>query len=546
MQTNLLVNQIYNALKAHDAVGAKFLLEKLAKFTKPQNLKDYWSCKYMLADLQKDRYSLLIALKNLYKLLPNDLQILDLLANYYAQNKQFADAASCYEKDFLLNPKRASSAYNCAYYFKLDGKYLKSISYYKSALTLDITSPEEVLLNMAVIYSEGLQDEKNAENCLKQAIALCSSYIPAMLNLANLYEQKGDRAHAKIWLNNVLAVEPEQPQALARLVDLNKFTSGQEPLLVKIRRVVTKVDLSLQEQLDLHFALGKSLDQCGLYHDAFEHYYLANNLNKKIVPVYQKNKYQDFINNIIHFFSNEFLQKFSSNNDYQPIFICGMFRSGTSLVEQILSSHSQVAAGGELDFFVRLVAKELNPFPASLEHLPDDFIKQSALEYQRFIAERFNDANFVIDKRPDNFQYVGLIKTLFPDAKIIHTQRTMMDNCLSVYFQQLGAGYSYATDMTNIVHYYQQQQKLMEHWKNMFPNDIHTIHYEQLVKTPREEIHASLAFLNLPWEDECLSHHKNERYVKTASVWQVREPINERSLGRSKNYAEQLAKILKS
>jgi hypothetical protein len=148
----------------------------------------------------------------------------------------------------------------------------------------------------------------------------------------------------------------------------------------------------------------------------------------------------------------------------------------------------------------------------------------------------FPGAKTVTDKRPDNFIHLGLIKALFPCARIVYTRREAVDNCLSVYFQQLGGALAYATDLEDTAHYYRQHERLMNHWKVCFPENIFTVDYDELVRSPEPLLRQLLDFLGLEWNDRCLAFQHTDNLVKTASVWQVREELHIRSSGRWRNY----------
>ena len=173
---------------------------------------------------------------------------------------------------------------------------------------------------------------------------------------------------------------------------------------------------------------------------------------------------------------------------------------------------------------------------------------ENKISWMRFYLQLWlylkNKGEQLTDKRPDNFLYLGLIKLLMPKTKIIWTTRSMLDNCLSIYFLRLGTSMSYATDLDNIIHFYQQQERLMAHWQSLFPEDILTFNYDKLIHSPKEQTKRLLSFIDLPWEDSCLNFHQYENQVKTASVWQVRRPLYNSSSGRWNNYKKNLKALL--
>jgi hypothetical protein len=227
----------------------------------------------------------------------------------------------------------------------------------------------------------------------------------------------------------------------------------------------------------------------------------------------------------------------------QPLFVCGMFRSGSTLVEQILAGHPDIAPGGELDFLPTLVRNELSPFPQALSHLGASAARMMAARYVDTLTRLHPDARFVVDKRPDNFLYIGLIKTLFPAARIVHTVRDALDNCLSLYFLHLDHGMPYALDLLDTGHYYRQYQRLMAHWRALYGNDIVDVEYDALVREPRPQIERVLGSLGLGWDERCLDFARSTHAVKTASVWQVRQPLYQHASGRARRFAPHLDRL---
>ena len=220
-----------------------------------------------------------------------------------------------------------------------------------------------------------------------------------------------------------------------------------------------------------------------------------------------------------------------------PVFICGLYRSGSTLIEQILAGHRQVTATGELDL-VPAIASSIPNYPERMAQAGPEIIAQLRQFYLRELPA--NSAAIVTDKRPDNFLHIGLIKAMFPAAKIIHTFRNPLDNLLSLYFLHLDTRMSYALDLADEAHWYSQYRRVMTHWKSLYPNDIFDVDYDALVKKPEPLVRELLTFLGLDWEPDILEFQRTDRAVKTASVWQVREPLYARSSGRWRKYEKHL------
>tara|TARA_R110002072_G_scaffold66325_4_gene163542 strand:+ start:385 stop:2052 length:1668 start_codon:yes stop_codon:yes gene_type:complete len=454
-------------------------------------------------------------------------------------------AASCYRQLLARQPHLADTHYNLGYLLKKYHKYEEAISAYQAALEQKIERPEEVYLNMAVIYSDHLRQEDKAKQALEKALDIKPDYVSAMFNLANILEEEGDRKGAEQWFSRTVEHDPTYDQALARLGEVKKFAIRDDPVIGKIRQAVEKPELDVSTRTNLYFSLGKALNQCGSYDEAFSQYEKANRYNMSLVPAYDRTVRESITDDLISFFSREWFAKVEPVSDAAPIFICGMFRSGSTLAEQIMASHSEVTAGGEVDFFVRKVRDDFSPFPTSLHGVNPGDLKKLAQEYLRLLSRLFPNAQYITDKRPDNFLFLGLLKSLFPNVKIIYTRRNPLDNCLSVYFLRLGAAMNYATKLENIGHYYQECQRLMGHWQDMFGENIVEVNYDDLVKDPKPSVEKMLNFCGLAWEDSCLEFHKLDNVVKTASVWQVRQPLYQKSSGRWRNYEAHLGELKK-
>ena len=289
-----------------------------------------------------------------------------------------------------------------------------------------------------------------------------------------------------------------------------------------------------QDRADLGFALGAALDRLGAYAAAFEAYAAAN---AAVGLRYDRAAQEQFIDRMIAAFPTAS----TGAGGEAPVFICGMFRSGSTLAEQILARHSKVTAGGEIDSLPALIAAHLQPYPEAAGAASDAQIAAVRAAYLAEIAGRAD--GLLTDKRPDNFLHIGLIKRLFPSAKIVHTRRDPLDNCLSVYF--LHTGFAYAGDLGDIAHYYLQHERLMAHWRALYPDDIHELDYDALVRDPLPAIEGLLRFCGLDWEDNVLRHQDGGSAVRTASNWQVRQPLYRGSSGRWHNYRQHLGVLQK-
>jgi tetratricopeptide (TPR) repeat protein len=471
------------------------------------------------------------------------------------QQGQVAEAIAAYQQLLEFWPGLPDCWYNLARLQRQAGQYARALASYQEALERHVTRPEEVHLNRGVIFSDYLNQYDAAERELKKALGINPAYVPALINYANLYEDLGRRELAAQMYERMLALEPDSSTALARYAGLKNFSDPNDPLIERLRAALKKTDISLAARAHVEFALGRALDACGSFEAAFQTYRQANRHSRESAPpgtgYYDLALQEKFTDQLIGVFAKStppVWQPQAASGERalaQPVFICGMFRSGSTLLEQLLAGHPGITAGGELDFIPSAVNTFLAPFPSSFPSVSADQLSRLAADYRVMLAERFPAAGYVTDKRPDNFLYIGLIKALFPQAKIIHTVRDALDNCLSIYFLHLDQGMSYALDPMDIGHYYRQYRRVMRHWRALFGDDIVDVSYDALVRDPKSEIKQALGFLGLPWDERCLAVPASGRAVKTASVWQVREPIHGRSSGRARHYEKQLQELRK-
>jgi tetratricopeptide (TPR) repeat protein len=470
------------------------------------------------------------------------------------------EAVAAYRHLLALRPELADCWYNLGWLLKAEGEPEAALDAYSRALAGGVRDPEEVHLNRAVIYSDHLRHDAAAEAELQAALNLNPAYLPALLNLGNLREEKGDRDSAIVCYERILsyasASRDDPPEALAccealaRLAHLRPPSGPDDPLLARLERAARgSAAPDAVTRANLLFALARALDALGRFDDAFPAFEQANRYARSTGDAYDPRRSERQFEAIVAAFGQapEHSAVPQARPDAQPVFICGMFRSGSTLVERVLSAHPEVIAGGEMDFFPRLLRGPLSPFPASMATLDSARAMALAEQYRAHVEKLFpqaRGAGCITDKRPDNFLLVGLIKRLFPAAKFVHTVRSPLDNCLSIFFQHLDqAAVSYSSDLRDIGHYYGQHRRLMAHWRSLFPGDIFDLRYDAFVREPAPALAELLTFLGLEWDDRCLEFHRQPGVVKTASYWQVRRPLYTQASGRWRNYRAHLGPL---
>lgn len=465
-------------------------------------------------------------------------QLIALASQLRAQGRP-VEAAAAYRRLLTLRPELADSWYNLALMERASGRFPAALEAYDQALASGVSGAEEVRLNKAVIYADDLARHDLAQAELEAALVAAPGYLPALLNLGNLHEDMGRKPEARAAYERALVVAPDDAMALARLAGLGR---ADPETLARVRAAIAAPGRTDADRAELGYALGKALDQIEDYDAAFAAYGAANAAARAAAGGvrYDRRAHEAFIDSLIAAFPEPALP--TPGDTAAPVFICGMFRSGSTLAEQILAGHSRVTAGGELGLIPALAGR-LRPYPQSLAAGGPELTARARALYLDALTTARPGAALVTDKRPDNFLHIGLIKAMFPSAKIVHTVRDPLDTILSNWFLHLDASMPHALDLEDMAHWHGQYRRLMAHWKALYP-DILDLDYDVLVREPRPAIEGLLGYLGLDWEGAVLDFHKADTGVRTASVWQVREPLYVRSSGRWRNYEKHLGSLL--
>jgi tetratricopeptide (TPR) repeat protein len=447
------------------------------------------------------------------------------------QGGKLADSEASYRRFIEEQPGHAVARFNFACFLQRRGRVEEALEEHQSALDLQIDHPEEVLSNMAVIHTE-LRRDAAAKMLLERALAANPNYIPAMFNLALQHEELGDRKTAVSLFGRILELNPAWHDALIRIAHAVTVREPDGPVIRRLRRALRYSNIDALTRESLHFALGKALDDCGRYDAVFAQYELGNRASAPRLLRYDREAEERGVARILEIFRSEQFASVKPVSDRPLVFITGMYRTGSTLFEQVLAAHPGVRAGGEIDYFMR------RPLPVA----PEDW-REIAAGYLEYLDRTFPGAAMVTNKRPDAFAHLGMLKAMFPNARFVNTLRDPRDTCLSIWFQQFDGQLSYANDLGNIAHHYNQYLRLMQHWRGLFGASIFDADYDEYVRDPKAVTERLLAFLGLEWHEGCLDFQRNSTRVRTASVSQVREPIYLKSSGRWRNNERQLASL---
>lgn len=430
---------------------------------------------------------------------------------------------------------------------QLAGRFPEAEKIYLSILESDADQPDANHL-LGLIRMEQERDEE-AVLLMEKALVLFPGASHFHHNIAGLYRRMGRLEEAEAGFREAINLKPDYGEAYQGLAEMVKF-QADDALIRQVDEQLKSGKLEDTNRCYFHFAAGKILDDIGRFPEAFKHYLAGNRLANR---QFDTGNFREMIKNLLYYNSVSYAArtKGSGLESEAPTFVIGMPRSGTTLVEQILASHSAVFGAGELNDmkFVAAQSQQLSqfdaPYPGSLPGLKKDDYAVLGKGYLQRLSQLAGDsgATRYVDKHPLNFQFVGLIFAMFPNARIIHTVRNPLDTCLSCFFQNFTKGQDYSFDLTTLAHFYNDYRRIMEHWEMVYPGRIYTVRYEEMVENQEQETHKLLEFMGLEFEQNCIDFHQTDRKVSTASFLQVRKPIYKTSRKRWVNYRQELSEL---
>ncbi len=447
-----------------------------------------------------------------------------------------------------LEPYMAAGHFNLARTLRELAFVRAAIDHLRKGLEID---PDNV---DAIIDLADLLADENEINEAMQLLETARSRHPQVTviptTLGALCHRMGEARRAEFWFDSALTINPLDTSAIFGRAQVRRYTDADRDWPQILERQLSDANISEGQQSALHFALGKIHNDLGDYDTAFAHFQAANDAIHKTTH-YDRRETEAFIDNTIRIFTKDFIDKLramGSDSDL-PVFVVGMPRSGTTLVEQIIASHPQAHGAGELRYFTSIY-KRLPQLLRSSQSTLDCISTMTPAaaanitgNYLALLRRHSATALRIVNKTPGNFIFLGLIAGLFPDARIIHCTREPLDVCLSIYFQSFKEGHDYSWDLLDIGHYYRLYARLMRHWRAVMPDRFLDVNYEELVAGPEAGSRRLIGYCGLPWDDQCLRFYETKREVKTASLWQVRQPIYKTSAGRWQNYAKYLGPL---
>ncbi len=420
--------------------------------------------------------------------------------------------------------------FNALGYLEIERRnYDDAITHLETAIRVN-PYHEPALVNLGNAHKSA-GDTDAAIESYRRAISIDPKSTLAYRNLGNTYRSLGQTAEAAECFETACRVDPNDGQLHRLLSTLRTFT-GDDGLIATMTDAYGRTDRNSTDRMHFCFALWKAHDDIGDYKTAFPYLSEGNAIRRRQTP-YSPAAVRHYFNRLKTVSAD--LPQRAADDGPAPVFIVGMPRSGTSLVEQILASHPTVHGSGELPYLEEIAT-------GILEHDGDP--ATAADLYRKRSRPSGSGISHVTDKMPENFRYIGLIARLFPDARVLHCRRDPVETCFSIYKHYFPAkSMTYAFGLEDLADYYRQYDALMQHWRETFPGLVLDVGYEDLVDAPEPVIRSMLSFCDLDWHDDCLHFHRADRVVKTASAEQVRQPLYRDALSASRPYAKWLAPL---
>lgn len=465
-----------------------------------------------------------------------------------------AAAGDLYDAEHLLRQVLSLAPDHAPALFEL-GRVLReldrpedAIEVYQRLTELQPENPKAHYRLAGVLAPSAMNAE--AAKAYQRALELEPNYAAAWLGLGHMHKTLGRPKAAIAAYQQCLALEPDFGEAYYSLANLKTYAFTDETITAMEQRI-DQDGVKETSQVNFLFALAKAYDD-RLQFDRAWHYYSRGNTQQRTLVSYDPVMTETVNDELVDFFTKAFFESLGSagNPDTSPIFILGLPRSGSTLVEQILASHSQIEGTSELPYIGRL-SKSLNHnradgqrYPGLLSELePRHFARLGARYLEMAQRHRVEGTPFFIDKMPNNFPSVGFIHAILPNARIIDARRQPLDACVGNIRQLYARGQTFTYDICELAEYYLQYQRMMDHWETVLPGKVLKVQYEDTVADLESQVKRILLFLHLPLELDCLEFHNTARAIRTASSEQVRQPIYKTGVGYWRNYEAQLEEL---
>jgi hypothetical protein len=472
-------------------------------------------------------------------------EALNLLGVLVVEAEQYDMSIELLLKAIKQKPKSAKFRNNLANSYILNDQPELAVPHLRKALARN-PGLIEALMNMTRAYRE-MGKWKSALGLCEKALKRDPDFTPARVEQAGIMADSGDTIGATVLFRQILNDKPRELDAMIGLAGSHKFTRDDKEIEL-FEAALSEGGLPEEKTISLLHTAGKYYNDIKDYDNAFARFAKANDMAERNFDL---TAYRKHVDQLSHLFTplNFIKYQGAGSDSERPVFIVGMPRSGTTLTEQIIASHPKAFGAGELPD-IGVISGEITQTHYSqatyyehLKNLTTDQISHYAERYLNVLNRHSRQALRVVDKMPHNFEALGLIAMLFPQARIIHCKRDPMDNCMSVFTHHFIETHGYNTSLEKLGLYYREYNRLMDHWKAALPLNIFELQYENMIVDQEGMTRKLVDFLDLEWDDSCLNFHQTERSVQTISQWQVRQPIYTTSVKRWKHYDKHLGPL---
>lgn len=449
------------------------------------------------------------------------------------------DAEASFRQCIALDPRHAHARHNLGALLKERGERHEAEQLFRETIALD-PAMVDAQVNLGSTL-QGLGRDEEALACYREAQRLQPGYADAMAGEISVLDRLGHVQEARERVGPLLEAAPENPDAIITFASLARGEADQERAIAALQGLLTRHDLLATKREAALFALGKLCDTRGRFEEAFVYYQEANTVRPSAFDLDAFREHCGKVRAAFNLDARRYLPH-ARNDSTLPVFVVGMPRSGTSLVEQIIASHPDAFGAGELDWLDHLTdampprLASAAAYPECVADLSVRALDTMAGEYLALLRTKSPTAARVVDKMPGNFMHLGLIELLFPGARVIHIRREPLDNCLSCFFQNFTQGHEYTADLATLGSVYREYEQMMAHWRATLTLPLLEIRYEDLVSDQETESRRLVEFCGLPWDERCLRFHETKRVVRTASYDQVRRPLYRDSVARYRHY----------
>ena len=472
----------------------------------------------------------------LLKKVPNNPFLLNLLGSAFQNINELGNAKDCFLQVTKIDPENVSAYNNLGNVLKNQKNFSTALNFYYKALKIN-PNFTKTILNLGNLNFE-LNKYDLAIELYKKALSLDDKLTLAHYNMGLAYQSLGKFDESKKHLQQLLNQSPKFTIADKIISRFTKY-SKDDPHLASMKKKLETETLDAIQKSNLYFAIGKAYEDIKDYENAFKNLKEANNLKDSTTGYKIENDLQNF-EKIKYFFDKNNPKSIEQIDKKKIIFILGMPRSGTSLIEQIISSHSEVYGCGELPFLENTFQNKIFDKKIisndKLNKIDELVYVEIAKDYMNKIENYDENHQILTDKAPLNFRWIGFIKIMFPNAKIIHCNRSAKDNCLSLYKNSFDDGLDWTYKESNLINFYKGYEDLMKFWENIYPQYMYNINYEDLIESPEKHIKSLLNYCDLKFEKSCLEFYKNKRPIKTVSAAQARNPIYKSSVSSYQNF----------